>query len=159
VNVLNTPLPVTVTNPTVPPSTVNVGNPAAIAAAIAQAPAPRGTPVVFDIGVIAGVDQYLVPVGKLLMIEYVSGKCLPLPALPGETFDEYENPGIHFNTGGVLSEHLFVISGPASSSIKFVNKERSFSHLVKIYADAGTTVSPYGTLFCGYRLSGQLITP
>ena len=72
VTVGNTPLPVTVTNPTVPPSTVNVGNPAALAAANAQA--LRGTPVSF---IVEFNQPYSVPVGQLLLMEYVSGECAP----------------------------------------------------------------------------------
>src|SRR5215475_14459189 len=67
VNVLNTPLSVTVTNPTVPPSTVNIGNPAALATANAQA-LRIGTPVLLSFGSLTQPSMsYSVPAGKLLV--------------------------------------------------------------------------------------------
>src|SRR5262249_877986 len=72
VSVVNTPLPVTVTNPTVPPSSINVGNAAALAAANAQA-IGVGTPAAFSVG--TSSTAFSVPVGKRFVIEYVSGAC------------------------------------------------------------------------------------
>ena len=138
VTVTNTPLPVTVTNPTVPPSTVNVGNPAALAAANAQA-IGVGTPAAFSVG--TSSTAFSVPVGKRFVIEYVSGACTG----PSEGFT-----GIFVSTNGVFNHHYFAVGS---------NSSVSFSHLVKIYADPGSTVSQELAGNCIFTLSGQLVTP
>jgi hypothetical protein len=103
VNVANTPLPVTVTNPTAPPSSVNVGNPQALAAAIAQA--LRGTPVTFSLSNHAGPPQsYPVPVGQRLIIEYVSGSCGASMSSGGQAF--YVLPEIAVTTNGNQYSHF-----------------------------------------------------
>lgn len=103
VTVCNTPLPVTVTNPTVPPSTVNVGNPAALAAANAQALA--GTPAAFTIDSFAPRTSFSVPVGKRFVIEYVSGVC-----------EEHPLTGISATTNGVDQRYFFSVPVPPSQN-------------------------------------------
>src|SRR5215510_1812521 len=101
VTVVNTPLPVTVTNPTVPPSTVNIGNPAALAAANAQV--LLGTPTTLSVGFGTGFPNssaVAVPVGKRFVIEYTSGQCFLTPGFP--------SPNVHIivSTNGVASRHF-----------------------------------------------------
>ena len=82
VTVVNTPLPVTVTNQTTPPSTVNIGNTpsvnvsntTALATALAKA-VGVGTPVVFSLPSLP--SYFPVPLGQRLVIEYVSGFVVP----------------------------------------------------------------------------------
>ena len=143
VNVVNTPLPVTVTNPTIPPSTVNVGNPAALAAANAQA--LRGTPVSLRLTVTSNVTPYIVPVGKLLVMEYASGTC-PQPNVVAR---------VQVTTGGFETFHAFGFQGFQAGGQQF----GQFGQLVKIYADPETKVFLLGLLECDVFISGQLITP
>ena len=136
VTVANTPLPVTVTNPTIPPSTVNVGNTAALAAANAQA--LRGTPVSFSISPTGG---YSVPLGRNLVIEYVSGSC-----------GTGQAPLFAVSTNGVQLNHALASSTQITSSLVY------FAQLVKLYADPGSNIST-GSLGCSFSFSGQLVTP
>jgi hypothetical protein len=157
VTVTNTPLPVTVTNPTVPPSTVNVGNAAALAAANAQA--SRGTPVSFQLGPAGRPTTYSVPVGQLLIIEYVSGECVgEQGTLGGIGF--FSSPGLTATTGGFTGNHRFSLPIPfANGSVNAFTQQ--FGHLVKIYADGGSnvTLAVLGdALGCSVTFSGQLVT-
>jgi hypothetical protein len=139
-----TPLPVTVTNPTVPPSTVNIGNPAALAAAISQA--LLGTPVAFITTLSAG---FVVPVGKRLVIEYVSGVCSTAPSAPDGRVS------LTVTTNGQIQDHAFSSTVfPMASQQTFAQ----FGHVVKIYADPGTTVAQTGANNCsGLSVSGRLV--
>jgi hypothetical protein len=141
--IVNTPLPVTVTNPT---STVNVGNSAALAAAVAKALGGVGTPVAIFLGnrvpcsfPCVPIQQYSVPVGQRLVIEFISSfGCIN------------SDPPAHIlaTTNGIQRNHWFNVA-----SIERV----PFANLVKIYADPGSAVSLVGT--CGeLTLSGQLLT-
>jgi len=144
VNVVNTPLPVTVTNPTIPPSTVSLGNSAALAAAIAQA--LRGTPVSFKLVASKPATPYLVPVGQLLLMEYASGSCVD-PSIAQ----------LQVTTRGVETIHNFGFQvQPVPGTLGQVGQ---FGHLVKIYADPGTQVFFLGVLGCEITVSGQLIIP
>jgi hypothetical protein len=134
VSVTNTPLSVTVTNPTVPPSTVNVGNPAALAAANAQA-LGVGTPFVVAVANNAPVS---LPVGQRFVIEYASGVCEP--GSDGRIF-------VFTNVVGVPHRFNLPI---------FPVAEVQFGQSVKIYADAGSTISEVGS-GCVFILSGQLV--
>jgi hypothetical protein len=151
VTVTNTPLPVTVTNPTVPPSTVNVGNPAALAAANAQA--FKGTPVSVDLGT---TGTYSVPVGQRLNIEYVSGQCLGF-TLDGITF--FLSPFLVAVTGGIKNSHRFTLPTPFIIPAPSAGFGEAFGHVVKIYADAGSNITLQGAQGCSFVISGQLVTP
>jgi hypothetical protein len=152
VTVVNTPLPVTVTNPTVPPSTVNVGNPADLAAANARA-LGVGTPVAFQLIAQGGGNgqSFTVPQGLRLVIEYVSGLCTTQPVTI--------NPDIFAVTGGSLGQHTIAIPvGPQ------VQPSVALGQLVKIYADPGTNVTvnlatPQTSSLCRLGFSGKLVTP
>jgi len=140
VTVVNTPLPVTVTNPTVAPSTVNVGNTAVLAAAIAQALAQAlaviGTPVA---KVLDTQSPYTVPVGQRLVIEYVDGEC------------RSSFPGLDISTNGIRIEHTFpVLPDPAVADIFL------FAGPAKFYVDPGTVVRVNPN--CVLRLSGRLVS-
>jgi hypothetical protein len=156
VTVGNTPLPVTVTNPTVAPSTVSVGNPAALAAANAQA--LGGTLVAFQFDNTNG--GYSVPVGQRLVIEYVSGFCNP-ETQPGSNPTLYLAPSILVTTGGVQQTYNFslpmpVVLAPTPLGVSAPFWAQAFGQVAKIYADPGTPVmniiSP-----CTVRLSGRLV--
>jgi hypothetical protein len=128
VTVVNTPLPVTVTNPTTPPSTVNIGNAPALAAAITQA--LLGTPLAVTLSPgTAGAISFPVPAGQRLVIEYVSGICSTFPSIP---------VGLAVVTNGAANVHLIsttVLPGlPAQSQ----QGRAAFGDVVKIYADPGT---------------------
>jgi hypothetical protein len=126
VTVTNTPLSVTVTNPTIPPSTVNVGNPAALAAANAQV--LRVTPVAFQVST-GGRSSYSVPLGQRLVMEYATGYCNP----PG-TAPVPAPPQIFFTINGFLQQVFF----PAFS---LPNPPWTFAQTIKAYADPGTNVT------------------
>jgi hypothetical protein len=168
VNVANTPLPVTVTNPTVPPSTVNVGNPAAIAAAIAAANAQAaGTPVGFTLVPQSPGNEFPVPAGQRLVIEYVSGICGPQTQSPSL----FGLPSIFVTTNGVGNVHRpalpIVDSAVPPPVIPGVSTQvLFFGQVVKIYADPGSSVTiptqnaSFGlSSNCQMTFSGQLVTP
>src|SRR5262249_44495129 len=144
VTVGNTPLPVTVTNPTVPPSSVNIGNAAAIGVAFAQA--LRGVPVVFGLsnGVLgAPGETYSVPVGQRLVIEYVSGACPDPGSMTISTYTNGANTVYRVSSGGSVIQTTYY-----------------FDHAVKIFADQGTVVRlEFGEAGCRAAFSGQLVTP
>jgi hypothetical protein len=121
----------------------NIVNPAALAAANAQA-LRIGTPVAFTLRIPLGdppVSKYDVPVGQRLVIEYISGICVASVSDTNANFTVVTNgitntyyPGLPNLTGAL------------------------FSNLVKIYADPGTTIiSAPGP--CQLTFSGQLVTP
>jgi hypothetical protein len=141
VTVSNTPLPVTVTNPTVPPSTVNVGNPTALAAANAQA--LFGTPVSFHLVFNSGRNTYSVPVGQRLVIEYVSGGCIGGGV-----------PAVVVTTNGLDFGYNFAIPIAPTGFIG----EVVFGHVVKLYADAGSNVIVPLSASCGMTFSGTLVS-
>ena len=137
--------------------TLNVGDPAALAAANAQALAPAlgvGTPVTFTLD--PSTRTYSVPVGQRLVIEYASGQCSPV------TFDgvtSYNPPFISATTNGNSQGHSFAV--PIANSQPLINGGFvPFGHLVKIYADAGSNVTLVsGTVNnCLLLLSGQLVS-
>jgi len=161
VTVVNTPLPVTVTNPTIPPTTVNIGNPAALAAANAQALV--GTPVAFSLD--SGRNTFSVPVGKRLVIEYVSGFCNAFtdPENVNNPFAYYSPNGFQFavTTSGVTLTH-FVTRPPNATPIAAqgtILSDLQFGQSVKVYADPGTNVTyPSGLgVRCALTFSGQLL--
>ena len=135
VTVVNTPLPVTVTNPLIP-----------------------GTPVAFSLSNQPGGSpaSFSVPLGKRLVIEYVSGQCVlgpnPWPAFL-----------VSIVTSGVTNNHAIAI--PFNPSVSGASVYQ-LGHLVKLYADAGTnvtlTVNPnvngpqYAPSTCVLAFSGQL---
>ena len=132
VNVVNTPLPVT------------------------NAPA---TPVQFHLG--SGDfasyygSSYLVPPGRRLVIEHVSGLC------HGET-DDPRVPGPEFATtsGSAFVIHNFVLApaGDATVIPSGVQHYYTFSQSTRLYADAETEVQPFFTIGgCRFALSGYLI--
>jgi hypothetical protein len=164
VTVGNTPLPVTVTNPTVPPTTVNVGNPAALAAANAQALAPAlgvGTPVAFTLSFRPQTfnTTYSVPVGQRLIMEYVSGECTASGFSVNSVL--FPSADLKVTTGGIQNTHTFAMPMPLFSAPNIGNQinTEQFSHSVKIYADAGSNVTFATPNFCNLTVSGQLVTP
>jgi hypothetical protein len=157
VTVGNTPLPVTVTNPTVPPTTVNVGNPAALAAANAQA--FRGTPVAFSLGPLD--PPYSVPVGQRLVIEYVSARCDADHPVGGPPNGIFVPPSFGVVTNGRTIFHYIampVVSNHVPPPENNFEALLSVGSLVKIYADPGTTIDT-GVRNCFISFSGQLVTP
>ena len=142
VNVVNTPLAVTITNPTVPPSTVNVGN--AVALATANAQALKGTPVAFQLSY---SQSFAVPLGQRLVIEYISGSCETAP---------HGTVRVRILTSGQSIAHQFTM--PVSSP---QNIFASFGHVVKFYADPGSSVTFEGSnnVCDNLIFSGQLVTP
>jgi hypothetical protein len=143
VNVVNTPLPVTVTNPSVPPSTVSVGNTAALAAAIAAANA--GTPVAFGLLGSGSPDTYSVPIGQRLVIEYISGACSSDPVPVGLLF---------VTTNGLIIGYSVVPAFVAQT-----NATGYIGQSVKLYADPGTKVSLPQGAHCTLIVSGRLVAP
>jgi hypothetical protein len=150
VTVVNTPLPVTVTNPTVPPSTVNVGNPADLAAANASALGVK-TPVVIHFVSGAG-NVYNVPPTQRLVIEYVGGQCSTSSSTQAPSFS------LSLHTGGALTDLFLQIPTPFPVSNFFIWQ---FGQLVKTYADPGTQVGLilHFTGGCDLNVSGQLVNP
>jgi hypothetical protein len=131
--------PVTsVTNP------VNVGNAAALAAANALA-LGVGTPVVFTLN--GPARTFSVPVGRRLVIEYVSGLC----KVNGDI------PQFQTTTNGTVATHFLPYPVPVPTFIgEFFNP---VGQLVKIYADPVSNVTLRGDFgSCGLTFSGQLVS-
>jgi hypothetical protein len=147
-------IPVTITsNPTAPPSTVSIGNPAALAAANAQALAPAlgvGTPVVVVLSLVG--QTYSVPVGQRFVIEYGSGLCQPRPS-GSPNAGLIDLPFVAVITNGARANHAFAI--PIAPPNVFPGT--TFGNLIKIYADAGTFITNESN--CVLTLSGQLVSP
>ena len=132
VTVANTPLPVTVTNPSIP-----------------------GTPVAFllRLPVITGTtDTFAVPAGQRLVIEYVSGLC----GIPGTLTTAF--PLIESVTSGGTVAHAITMP---SGSIPAIQGNVEFGQLVKIYADPGTNVTLHErqavAVTCALIFSGLLV--
>jgi len=148
VTVVNTPLPVTVTNP------------AALAAANAQAIALAlgvGTPVAFTLG--GRQITYQVQLGKRLVIEYVSGSCVPNAVVVGQPPFYDQSVVISAITNGVTNQHgiAFPINPIPYLATDPAPRSLVVGHLVKIYADQGTNVTMSSNCFLTF--SGQLVTP
>ena len=108
-------------------------------------------------------QSYAVPVGQRLVIEYVSGLCQPKLSGTG-IFTIYTNVAITVTTGGMSLVHRLAlpinpISFPTGSSMDETVPPQllNIGHLVKIYADAGTSVTIPNTSFCFLTFSGQLV--
>jgi hypothetical protein len=163
VNVVNTPLPVTVTNPTVPPSSVNVGNPTALATANAHA-LGIGTPVAFVLDGNTGAPgarTFVVPTGQRLIVEYASGFCLASGTVNGFP-PIYDDLQITASTGGISVVHRLnrpINPIPFSNQISsgLAQTQIPFGHLVKIYGDQGTAVT-MNLVSCTLAFSGQLVS-
>jgi hypothetical protein len=130
VTVVNTPLPVTVTNQ-----------------------AMSGTPVAFTLGNNPGeVLGTMFPSNQgPLVIEYISGFC--------SNGMGTESPFIQITTvtGGVTNKHSIHLPLPP---VPARSTDWQFGHLVKIYADAGTNVAlSLNSIVCHLVFSGQIVTP
>jgi hypothetical protein len=133
---------------------VNVNNAAALAAANAQALAPAlgfGTPVSFSLEGPAGPTTYVVPVTQRLVIEYLSGQCIPIEGA-------YFFPSISVVTNGVQIVHFYDFPIPPVS-LNTSPLTVSFGHLVKLYAQQGSSVVITGAVGCRLSFSGQLVSP
>jgi hypothetical protein len=124
-------------------------NVAALAQSLAQA-LGVGTPVAFTLNPFIGITTYSVPVGQRLVIEYVSGLCPNPPPYP------IQLPGLEVTTRGFLQLHGILSHEPMGNSV--AGPSVNFGNLVKIYADAGSTVTLDGNS-CRVTVSGQLVTP
>ena len=95
--------------------------------------------------------SFVVPAGKRLVIEQISGECFPSGAVLAV--------GITVTTGGATVSHLFGVQYPIAGTTGYTN------HLTRLYADGGTSVVPVNNslvpnlVACDVALSGYLITP
>jgi len=133
VTVVNTPLPVTVTNQAMP-----------------------GTPVAFCLGNDTGnctTNSYTVQTNKRLVIEYISGSCPSGDARPPSLFFSAVTSGVTNNFHTIASTFTFA-TNPANVFWRMGN-------LVKIYADPGTNVTFTVSLntSCDITFSGLLLNP
>jgi len=136
--------------------TLNVGDPAALAAANAQALAPAlgvGTPVTFTLD--PSTRTYSVPVGQRLVIEYASGGCFPTPNSNNPAL-AYSPPFFTATTNGAQHNHLLAFQISSNPSL-IVDNFVPFGQLVKLHADAGSNVT-LGSPSCSLTLSGQLVS-
>jgi hypothetical protein len=126
VTVVNTPLPVT---------------------ALGGAPTPVGFSALYTVPFETVI--YSVPPGSQLVIEYVSGICHP----SNSPFNSFAIPSISVSTSGVVNIHTF---GNFAPVVPPNQTQTPFGHLVKIYADPGTSVVLEG-VGCSLAFSGQLV--
>jgi len=161
VTVTNVPLPVQVVNPANSPSSVNIGNVTDLAKAFGVQ-----QPVAFSLDGNSkdpAVHKYTVPLGRRLVIEYVSGTCLANGSVNGLP-PFYDDLQISAVTGGVTNLHrlqrpINPIPYNGSLTLGQLQTAITMAHLVKIYADPGTdvTILP-SVVICQLAFSGQLVT-
>jgi hypothetical protein len=149
VTVVNTPLPVQIVNPSVAPTTINIGNPGDIAKAIGtQKPGTvtfTNTNTTPSALVPPPVTNTL-PARQRFVVEYASGFCAGIPA--------GEQPSIRLSVVTAGSENAHWFSVPSAGPSSFVQ----FGDAVRIYADAGTTMSMFLDFqACTVTLSGQFV--
>src|SRR5262249_54102981 len=96
----------------------------------------RGTPVSFIL-VIGAFRTYSVPVGQTLIIEYVSGECVPSHVVGDTT--SWDSPQINVSTSGVGATYILNLPIPFTTATGA--GFQPFGNLVKIYADGGTAVT------------------
>ena len=145
VNVVNTPLPVT--------GTINVGNLGDAPLPVRDVENPARQPVQFEFN---GLNDYQVPAGKRLVIEYVSAELNSLASACTKAVATLQT-----TAGGVEESHPFYLQ-----LIGTVGTQRDYAvnQQTRLYADPNTMIQPGsrtagcgGTVIESIVISGYLV--
>jgi hypothetical protein len=160
----NSPNPVTITNPPgAPPSTVNVGNPAELAGAIAKAQAvvqpfraqTHCNPQVLNVSRNCRNDDVITPGNARVILEYVGVRCTALAGAVAAFAQIIDDSGAFFYPVTVTAAPTPNDSGGFG--------EITFSQAVRLYFDPGSTIGIMlgfgggGLNNCSVTFSGQQI--